>query len=128
MNRLANRLTYWAPRALGLAFAAFLSLFALDVFSMHYGFMKTALALFIHLIPTWIVLITLAIVWRREWIGALLFPLLAIVHLASMWGRLHWSGYAAIEAPLVLLGILFWLSWNHRAELRLRVQNNRGGP
>ena len=84
---------FWTPRVLCLLFAVFLSLFALDVFNEGYGFWKTILALFMHLVPTWIVLAVLAISWRWEWAGALLFACLGTWYLISTWGRMHWSTY-----------------------------------
>lgn len=111
----ARRVIYWTPRVLCIAFAAFLTIFAMDVFSMTGGFWHKALALLMHLIPTAMVLVALILVWRREWLGAVLFPLLALIHLATKWGQLHWSGYAAIEGPLLVVGILFWVNWRNRA-------------
>ena len=64
----------------------FLSLFALDVFSEGYGFWETILALLIHLIPVYIVVIVLVIAWRREWVGAVLFNALALFYLVWSWG------------------------------------------
>jgi hypothetical protein len=86
----------------------------MDVLSMPVDLWHKTLALLMHLIPTGIVLVALMIVWRREWIGAVLFPLLAVFHLVTAWGHLHWSAYAVIEGPLLLLGILFWINWRHR--------------
>jgi uncharacterized membrane protein len=56
MNTISKRLLFWTPRAICIAFAIFLSLFALDVLSEGYGFWKTLLALLIHLVPVYIVL------------------------------------------------------------------------
>ena len=109
---------FWAPRVLCLLLAAFLSLFALDVFDEHIGFWNTALALGIHLVPTWLVLGILVIAWRREWVGAILFNLLALLYLAMTWGRFPWSTYVVISGPLCLVGILFLVNWLRRAELR----------
>jgi hypothetical protein len=58
------------------------------------------------------------IAWRREWIGAVIFPLLMVFHAVTKWGQLDWSGYAVIDGPLLLLGILFWINWRNRAALR----------
>lgn len=113
-----KRLVFWTPRIMCIAFAAFLAIFALDVLSMPGGVWYKARALFVHLIPTGMVLIVLVIAWRREWIGAVVFPLLAIVHLVTNWGQLHWSAYAIIDGPLLLLGILFLVNWRMRAVLR----------
>lgn len=103
----------WAPRVLGILFAAFISLFALDVFGEGYSFWETALALLVHLIPTGILLVVLALSWRWEWVGGILFPALAILYLAFSRGRLHWSAYAVISGPLFLEGALFLLSWRY---------------
>ena len=82
-----KRVMFWTPRIICIAFAAFLAIFALDVFDMPGGFWYKALALVMHLIPAGMVLIVLAIAWRREWIGAVFFPLLAILHLVTKWGN-----------------------------------------
>jgi small-conductance mechanosensitive channel len=63
------QLLYWAPRALCIVIAVFISMFALDVFGGGKGFLETTLALLIHLIPTYVILILLAVSWRRVWIG-----------------------------------------------------------
>lgn len=118
MNRPAKRLLFWAPRALCILFALFVSLFALDVFSEGHGFMKTVLALPMHLIPTAFILIVLAISWRREWVGGILFPVCGLFYLEKVWGRFHWSSYLIIPGPLFLVGILFLINWYHKASLR----------
>ena len=73
MNKSVKRVVFWLPRILCLLFAVFISLFALDVFGEGYGFWETIVAFLIHLIPTGLILIALAIAWRWEWIGAILF-------------------------------------------------------
>ncbi len=118
MSETMKLLVYWAPRILAIAFAVFLSLFALDAFNTPGGFWQKALAFVMHLVPTAIVLVALAVAWRHEWIGAVLFPLLALLHLAMAWGRFDWSAYVVIEAPLLLVGALFLLNWLNRAPLR----------
>jgi hypothetical protein len=118
MNKTAKRLVYWTPRIICIAFAAFLSIFAMDVFSMPVDFWHKALALAVHLTPTAFVLVALMVGWRREWIGAVAFPLLAVFHLVTKWGQFHWSAYAVIDGPLLLMAILFWVNWSNRATLR----------
>lgn len=113
MNMITKRLIFWSPRILGILFAAFLSLFALDVFSEGYGFGETILALFMHLIPTSLVVILLAVAWRWEWVGSILFIALALAYLASSSGE-SWI----ISGPLFLIGILFLLNWMYRARLK----------
>ena len=97
-----------------LLFAAFISLFALDVFDGSHGVWQTILALIMHLIPTAILLGLLAVCWRWEWIGAVAFPGLGFLYVVMFWGRFHWPAYALIAGPLMLLGILFWAAWRVR--------------
>jgi hypothetical protein len=110
---------FWTPRLLSILFAIFISLFAFDVFGEGYGFWATILALLMHLIPTGIVLLVLALAWRWEWIGGLLFIGLGLLYLARFQGQ-HWSAYVALSGPLFLIGVLFLLNWLYRAELHPR--------
>jgi len=118
MNTSMRRVLYWTPRVLGIVFAGFISLFALDVFEEHQGFGPTAVALLMHLIPTAVVLAVLWVAWRWEWVGGVVFTALGCLYILTAWGRFHWSAYAAISGPLFLLGGLFLANWFKRAELR----------
>jgi hypothetical protein len=117
MRITMQHVLFWTPRALCLLFAVFLSLFALDVFGEGRGPWGTLVALFMHLIPTWIVLIVLAISWHREWAGAILFAALGVRYLVMAWGRFHWSAYVVISGPLFLVGTLFLIDWLYQARL-----------
>jgi hypothetical protein len=121
MKTPAKRCLFWTPRILCLLFAAFISLFALDVFGENQGFWNTTLALLIHLIPTGIFLLILTVAWRWEWVGALLFPALGAFYILAFWGRFVWYTYALLSGPLFLLGALFLLGWKYRAELRAKT-------
>ena len=121
MKTPLKQLVYWSPRILGLLFAAFISLFALDVFDGQHGFWDTAIALGMHLIPTAILLVLLVLSWRWEWIGGVAFPALGLLYLIGFWGRFHWSVYAIIAGPLFLVGILFLVNWSRRSELHART-------
>ncbi len=118
MNSRLKQYLFWTPRVLGILFVLFISLFAFDVFDESLGFWDSALAFLIHLIPAIVVMGVLAIAWKWERIGAILFIALAIFYVIWAWGRLHWSAYALIPAPLVLISILFFLDWINRAKLR----------
>ena len=116
MHRPTKLLLYWSPRVLGIAFALFLSLFALDVFDEHLGLWKTILALSVHLIPTAIIVLVLAISWRWEWVGGMLFIAVGILYLARMWH--HPAAVAGVSGPLFLVGALFLINSWKRAEIR----------
>ena len=102
----------WAARILSIAFALFLSIFAMDVFSEGYGFWQTILALLMHLVPTFLILLILLISWKREWIGAGFYTILGILYIVLEWGKFDWAAYALIAGPLFVLGILFFIGWN----------------
>ena len=109
-KRPLQQLFFWAPRILAIAFAGFLSLFAADVFGEGHGFWQTVLALLIHLIPTWLVLIVLAIAWRWQRIGAALFIILGLCYaLLCPMALNHPNWILGISGPLFLLGVLFFL-------------------
>jgi hypothetical protein len=118
MKKPVKWVVFWTPRIVCVLFAIFISLFALDVFGEAYGFWETIVAFLIHLIPTGIILVVLAIAWRWEWIGAALFVGLGVWYLLMAWGKFGWPTYLVIAGPLFLLGTLFMLNWLYRAELR----------
>ena len=118
MNKTVKRVLYWAPRILSILFAIFVSLFALDVFGAGYSFWETLLALLIHLIPTLAILIVLAISWRWEWFGGVLFIFLAALYLGRFGGQFPWSTYLVMSGPPFLVGILFIINWLYRKDIR----------
>ena len=109
MSPAALRVLYWAPRVLAIAFAAFLSLFALDVFAGQTAFSSVLADFALHLLPAGVVLAALALAWHWEWTGAASFPALALAYLVFAWGRFPWTVYAVISGPLLLIGLLFAL-------------------
>ena len=119
MKTPVKRLLFWLPRVLCILFAVFISLFALDVFGEGYTFWEMILGFLIHLIPTGIVLVVLAISWRWEWVGGILFIALGTAYLVMSWSKFHWSAYVAISGPLFLIGVLFLISWWHSKTLRV---------
>ena len=118
MTLLMKRVLFWAPRLLAVTFAGFLALFALDVFSEPGGLGETLLALLVHLAPTGAVLVVLALAWRREWIGAVLFTALGLLYLSQ--NLAHSSWILAISVPLFAVAVLFLLNWIFRRQLRPR--------
>jgi hypothetical protein len=92
-------------------FAAFLSVFALEVFGEGDTFWRTALALTMHLIPTAVVPCALALSWRWGWAGGLAFLAIGAWYLVATWGRFPWSTCVVIAGPMFLLGLLFEVDW-----------------
>ena len=120
MSSARKRLLFWSPRLLGMAFAAFLASFALDVFGEGYGVRDTILALAIHLIPAAIIALALVLAWKFEWIGAILFSALAALIWVTNAGRSNKVSHGValpLAIPLLMLGGLFLANWLKRGEL-----------
>lgn len=116
MNKTLKQILYWTPRIAGILFILFISLFALDIFDMNLNFWEIIVALFMHLIPSILLAIVLALAWRWEWVGALIFAGWSIFYVSTAHG-FHWSVYAIIAGIPLVIGIFFLLNWIYHKEL-----------
>ncbi len=96
----------WIARILGILFAIFISLFALDVFEPGVPLGRILIALFMHLVPTYIVLILLWAAWKRPLIGGLLFILAGAAYPIMARGE-DLIAFLLIGGIPALIGILF---------------------
>jgi hypothetical protein len=112
MTTTSRKLVRWTPRLAGLVVAGFLALFALDAFDGR-SLTETLPAFAMHLIPSLIVLAVVALAWRFEWFGATAFIILAVLYAIMVRGRLDWI--VAISGPLVIVAVLFLVSWRQQA-------------
>jgi hypothetical protein len=110
MSHHKHEFLFWSPRILAILFALFISIFALDVFAEANGFWRTALGLAIHLVPTAAVVLILAAAWRWEWMGAILFALMAGLYAYQVL-PLHLSWAVFISGPLLAIAALFLADW-----------------
>jgi hypothetical protein len=99
---------YWSPRVLGILFALFLNVFALDVLVKGRNLCLVLMAFMIHSIPTLAVVVILILAWRWEWVGGL-FILLAAGYGFEARGNL--PAILAISGPLLVAGALFLTGW-----------------
>lgn len=127
MTQTGRQLLFWSPRVLCIAFAAFLSLFALDVFGEGHGFWRTAMALVMHLKWPAVVAGILMLAWRWEWIGASLFTVAAVLYLRMALNRNHPDWALVISGPLVVVAGLFLANWLKRTELHTGPSHRSGG-
>lgn len=121
MRQRITRMLLWLPRILGIAFALFLSIFALDVFGVGYSVWETVVALFMHLIPSFLLLIAVALAWRREWIGAVVFLAFSVWYLSSFQGLFAWSAFLLIAGPPFVIGMLYLFNWLYMPKLLAHV-------
>jgi len=125
MTLFSRQVLFWAPRALSIAFIAFLGLFALDVLEAGYGFWKTLLALTMHLIPNFVLIAVLVLAWRWEWIGAALYAAAGMLYVIMVLPRplppaVKLSWILTIAGPAFVIAALFLANWIKRRELRAR--------
>ncbi len=125
-TRKVSKFIYWTPRILSIVFILFLALFSLDVFDGSYGFWETALALFMHNIPSLVLLIILLIAWKYEIVGAIAFVLAGFAYIVLLllgpnfeWYMLSWS--LTVSGPAFFIGILFWLNWRKKRKLTQNI-------
>jgi hypothetical protein len=114
-----NKFIFWTPRILSILFILFLAVFSLDVFGNNYTFWETVTGLFMHNIPSLILLIVLIISWKYELVGAVVFILAGLFYIAMLamnpqfeWYMLSWS--IMISGPAFLVGILFYIGWRQK--------------
>jgi hypothetical protein len=119
MNKTIKQILFWTPRAAGILFVAFISLFAFDVFEEGFGFWGTLLALFMHLLPSILLAVAIYIAWKREWVGAVLFIGWAVWYVVAFRAReFPWVTYAVIAGIPAVIGLLFLSGWIWRDQIR----------
>lgn len=106
----SEKLFHWAPRILSIGFVLFLSLFSLDVFSEYSGY-QIILPLFMHLLPSIILLIVIIIAWKYDLVGAVVFLGFPALYVLDVGLTRPLSWYLAIVMPSTIVGILYFISW-----------------
>lgn len=110
----------WIPRALSILIISFFLLMSLDIFDMHMSFWQTVLGLFMHNIPTIVLIAILIFSWKNEIIGAISYILLALAYeVFALRSGIDILGIIFIGAPLVLTGILFLKNYNEKKKQKL---------
>lgn len=119
MAKKVNRFIYWTPRILSIIFILFLALMSLDIFDGNYTFWGTVLGLFMHNIPTLILLAVLIISWKREIVGGITFILVGLLYIFWIIEKAITTGFEwyyllwilQISGIAFLIGILFLVCW-----------------
>ncbi len=107
---------FWTPRIVSILFILFLSIFSFDVFDSCKGFFQCAGALFMHSIPSLLLLVFLVVAWKYELVGAIGFfgfGLFYIITMAfnapSILIGISWA--LIIAGPAIIVGALFFWNW-----------------
>jgi hypothetical protein len=121
-KRKVGKALYWTPRIISIIFILFLAMFSLDVFGNGYTFWETVVALLMHNIPVFVLLILLLISWKKEIVGAYTFFIAGLIYIGFMvynaistGGEWYWLSYSLIIAgPAFFIGYLFYLNWKRK--------------
>ncbi len=100
-----------AATSIGILYAFALLVFAADVFSKDQNISQTLIDLVLHFIPTVIVLLLVVIAHQRPFIGSIIFAVNGIVYIITGWDNLHWTAHLLIAGPLMLISILYIISY-----------------
>jgi hypothetical protein len=119
--KLRGKVIYWLPRVICILAICFVSLFAFDVFSPRLTIWQQLFGLFLHLIPSFILITILAIAWKWEFLGGIIFTLIGMA--MSPFIFLHNRNVnhfpvkecifdvLMITFPFIVVGILFLFSY-----------------
>ncbi len=115
MQATSRKWLLWGPRIAALLVCAFLSLFGFDVFEEGVRLGEALVGFVIHQTPVLVLLVVIALAWRWEWIGGVVFSVLAVAY--AVVAREHLLWIPTISGPLLGVGVLYFWSWRHHAEL-----------
>ena len=117
--KVPMKLIHWSPRIICILAILFISLFAADAFEHGHTIWQKLAAFFMHLIPSFVLILFLIIAWRWELVGGIIFILIGLgftpyifIHNYNMNHSVALSLFiiTLINMPFVLVGILFLIS------------------
>lgn len=107
---------YWLPRILCIMAILFLSVFAFDSFSPNLSIWQQIRAFLLHLTPSFVLFAFLAVAWKWELIGGLIFTTIGIVASPFIYFHNYRMNHSVgssilviliVSIPFVIIGILF---------------------
>jgi hypothetical protein len=115
MNK-TNRILYWSPRVLAILFIIFMALMSLDVITPEASIWEIICGMFMHNIPTMVMIVVLIVAWKREIVGGIVFILAGVAYIIlTATSGLPWyivlSWSFTIAGPAFLIGVLFLVNW-----------------
>jgi hypothetical protein len=112
-----NKVYLWSARILAIVFILFISMFALDVFWEGYDFLYLVIALFMHLLPSLVLLLALIFVWKRPGTGGCIFMVLGVLMTLFFNTYREATSFLLISLPVFVIGGLFFLSKRDNSNL-----------
>ncbi|MGE5383001.1 MAG: hypothetical protein ACM3PX_06215 [Omnitrophica WOR_2 bacterium] len=119
---------HWLPRILTILAICFVSIFALDAFNKQLTILQQLEAFFVHMIPSFVLLVLLGVAWQHKLTGGIIFTVLGIAFgiFLYIWNlRINHNVFmtigivATLALPFIVAGILFLLDYRnmHKGEL-----------
>ncbi len=103
-----------AAIAVGILYALTLLVFAADVFSKEQSISQTASDLFLHLLPTVLVLLFVFVGYKWPLIGAIIFLLTGAAYIFTGWSNMHWTAHCLVAGPLFIMSVLYITDWKSK--------------
>jgi len=113
------RIIHWLPRILCILAILFVSMFALDAFQPGVPLWQQIGGFFMHLIPSFALILFLIVAWKWELIGGGIFVILGLGLLPFIYMTNYHMNHSVwmsigivlvINLPFIVVGILFVLS------------------
>jgi hypothetical protein len=104
---MKNSLWLWIPRGIMFFYIIFLLLFALDAFSTPQPLWDQFLDFIIHGLPSWILIIVLAITWKKPFLAGISVIILSSLGMIFFSTYQHLSGFFVVTLPPMLIGLSF---------------------
>lgn len=114
-----TKVFHWIPRIIGILMTLFIGMFALDAFDPRLSVMQQIMDFLVHLIPGYIALATVLIGWKWDLAGCLIYLVLALIY--TFWAFHHPLWILCISVPLLVLSVLFFISWYLKAHGNKKV-------
>lgn len=119
MFKISHSVLTWLPRILSFAFMGFLMLFSFDVFAPDVSVGQALLGFLMHNIPVIVLAVIVALAWRREWVGAVIFAAAGFLYAALLISDKGLRDYtpswiAIISVPALAVGVAYWIAWRQR--------------
>ena len=107
--KTTTKVFHWIPRIIGILLTLFIGMFALDAFDPRLTLLQQFMDFLVHLIPAYVVLATVLIGWKWDLAGCLVYLVLALFY--AFWAYHHPMWILGISMPLLVLSVLFFISW-----------------
>jgi len=102
---------YWVPRGVAILSAILMIILSLDSFGGDTPILEQILGFVIHLIPSFIIIIALALSWKNELLGGIIFNAIALFSFLFFRTYEDFVVFLIVTFPLLLIGELFFYHW-----------------